>query len=174
MAHPLFSSSFPIPHSLFLIPLQLFKLSSKTHTCSFPHHNSSTPGWANCTFSQSHTHPLPWISEFRFIVESIRFFYWFRAPGYCSLPFRQVARSALSLRFRVLSFLPLPHSLHSTLYTLPLTTLHREPDQSPTLRSPAPRGIAPTRREKTPAPINPKMASPLVSAERPIRLAKSL
>ncbi len=50
----------------------------------------------------------------------------------------------------------------------------RKPDQSPTLRSPAPRGIAPTRRERTPAPINPKMASPLVRAERPIRLAKSL
>jgi hypothetical protein len=50
----------------------------------------------------------------------------------------------------------------------------RKPDQSPTLRSPTPSGITPTRTDKTPAPINPKMASPLVSAERPIRLANSL
>ena len=50
----------------------------------------------------------------------------------------------------------------------------RKPDQSPTLRSPIPSGMTPTRNDKTPAPIKPKMASPLVSAERPIRLEKSL
>jgi hypothetical protein len=71
---------FLIPYSSF--PIQLFKLSSKRHICSLPHHNPSVLEWANRTSSQSHTHPLTWIPEFRFKMESIRFFYWLLGTGY--------------------------------------------------------------------------------------------
>ena len=84
LTHSLFSSSFPI---------QLFKLSSKRHICSLPHHNPSVLEWANRTSSQSHTHPLTWIPEFRFKMESIRFFYWLLGTGYWFLAFRQVPQS---------------------------------------------------------------------------------
>jgi hypothetical protein len=181
MTHSLFSSSFSISHSLFsfssyhqkcisvhnlIITLQY--LNGQTvlpHSLIHIHSHgfrSSDSKWNRFDFSTGSW--IPGIDFWPFaksLSPLVGFFSLSPRPGFSPPPCPESRR--WRDRKAPLSLLPPPEVVGQ-----------RKPDQSPTLRSPTPSGITPTRTDKTPAPINPKMASPLVSAERPIRLANSL